>query len=321
MNNKIKEKLNKIKDDKTSLIIIMTVIISIIISSTLLANYFASCQKYKYQVDYSIHLHTCYCQASVTSQNLLNQFLASGYDTQAIDTTSLKDNQNVIYINFPEASASTIFFITSVPSFISTSYGNYSTLIDIEYGIAVPISTFDNQINSMLISNFVLSNSIPFQVPIAIAYPGTSHYAIVIFTFNENCANLANHWPDVSFGGIVNGSSFAGGVCLYFLQSNYYTNINNFCLNNDCNKIVEFGNNITKQLASDLEKRVFSISPPKYCRPNFCLISQCVSLNLYTCILLCISSSSSAFVVIKVFFHIYFNKKTNQKNDTQMNNI
>jgi hypothetical protein len=317
----IMKKIQINKMNKMKVISLITLIISLPIIIALFANYANSCKVNLVRVNYDISINPemCYCQSSVTGTNILNQLLKNDYAAQLIDSTTLRIDRTKWFYDFAEY-ASQVFYITSIPAKILRSYGNYSILLSGIYSITISANSWQAQFDSMRISQFVLSTSPSYQIPIAVTYQNPMTNAIIIFTLNADCESEAHEWIVISYGTKVTGMAFPNGVCLYLRGSTIYNNITDFCLNDNCTKLIEFGMNITNAIKEDLEQNVFSIKPVSYCKMDYCLQSQCFGLGLFQTLLLAVSCASTTFVVTKTFVHMYLLKKKNKNNRTEIAN-
>lgn len=305
---------------KNSKVELLTIIFSLPIIITLLVNYSIACHKYLYRINYDPQLKLCYCQASVTQQNINNQLLKSGYTASVTDTYTLQTipafyitNLAYYYIYFPFVNKSSIIFhLTQLPSYIPITNHNMTlNLITFNRnlgGIFIPITTWDTQTQSMRISKFTLDTSPSFQFPIRITF-NINNFVELIITFNDNC-------DDESFAeyNIQYGEPFKDGICIYPYNTNsaLYETLSEICNAIDCNAVVDFAINTTQLLRHDLENNVFKSKNPTYCLPDYCMDTQCMGLPLFQTLLLCVSTAASIFTIVNFIIFIV-NKKLKHK--------
>lgn len=304
-------------------VMIASAFIAIPIIIALLYNYSIDCKTTYYITAYNPKSHLCYTQSAVTEESILEQMLKYNYSVQLTDTNTLElvpafynFGLGIYYKFLPFVSASgNIIHIVDIPSYISTSYQDYTIIIN-EFGfqtggIYIPTSSWNAQLNSMRISKFVLNTKPSYQIPIRLVKQAETNFtADLIVTYNSNCAEQAMLSGTLKISGMV----FSDNICIYLLGANEFINtIEEYCQTFDCGVLVEYANDITALLKNDLENNVFSINPITYALPDHCESTRCIGLPLFQVMLLCISVISSSYVACKFFKHLYKKRNNNIK--------
>lgn len=307
-----------------NVLLISTFIASIPIVVTLLYNYVSDCKHTYIIVPYQQELSPCYFQASVTTQIIQDTLLQFGYSAEVTDSSTLTQtpafysNGLGIYYTYMlfTGYASTVIHLLEMPSYIPTSYRNYSYIINThglqQGGIIIGLNSWTKQMNSQRITPFTFSQELPFQIPLH--FTDGTYEADLVFTYNENCAIV----------GTVNGSPLGGqkpldnGICIYVYDANKgIFDAVSFCEKYNCQDLVDYATNITMLLKNDFENNVFQVKTlpmyANYALPDHCQISNCIGLPLYQTLLLCISTASSVFIASKFFRYVYETKKSKNR--------
>lgn len=311
LSNKLMPIMQKIYKN---IVIIATIFIATPIVIALIINYARQCQRTYYIVPYQEGLPLCYTQSATTERSILDQLLKYNYAAEISDSTSLQltpayyVNGLGVYYQFLDFSgqSTTMVHILTPPPFVPQTYKNFTIFINTgglqSGGIHIPLQSWKAQTESMRIQKFTMSTDIPYQIPIRYTDSTAGYHLDMIVTYNKNCAIEAKLGNKI----VIPGTSI-DDVCVYVygVAGNGPDYVNQLCEQTNCNDLVDYFNNVTALIKNDLETNVFSISPITYALPDRCQETQCIGIGLFQTILVCISTTSTAYVLSKFSRHMY----------------
>ena len=277
-------------------IFLLTLIVALPVSIYMITAYSVSCKNNKVEIKYNENKDNCYCKNFVTLDSL--QTYISQNEPRALQQTTqtvqyYNDQVNTLLNNNYQTILDIVFDINDLNLTLPPQINNIN-LQPLQVIALIPLSEFEFIEQSLKINQLKINtNSVGYGIMFMFNY--NNFYTQCILTklnssqISTNSLNaLSNYQLDFFIYQASNEFNILCGQQVIYFDNGVeyvfnYTNFNNLIKSTQFYDILL---QINSSVVNQLENNLFNSKNPKYCIPDYCLVSDCFGYNLYSAIVI-----------------------------------